>query len=221
MSGPEFSKEPKDRLNYTRRFDSFYTRFAKAYGLLLDLFPLWHRWIGQALPFVVGPRVLEVSFGTGHLMARYAGRYRTYGLDLNRALVRQAADRLRRKGLSVQLQVADVVELPYAAGTFDSLLNTMAFSGYPEGARALQEMRRVLKPGGKLAMVDVNYPLDGNRLGMALAWIWKASGDLLRDIPRLFQEIGWHCEDREVGGFGSVHLYLAEKPVNLEPQDPG
>ncbi|NIP97768.1 MAG: class I SAM-dependent methyltransferase, partial [Akkermansiaceae bacterium] len=49
-------------------------------------------------------------------------------------------------------------------------------------------MRRVLKPGGRLVMVDVNFPRDGNWRGTLLAQGWKAAGDLIRDVPHLFHE---------------------------------
>ena len=87
----------------------------------------------------------------------------------------------------------------------------MAFSGYPDGVAALNEMGRVLKPDGRLVLVDVNYPQDRNRLGMALTKFWMASGDLIRDMGPLFEESGWKFQEEEIGGFGSVHLYVAEK----------
>lgn len=212
MTPPPYSNEPDDPQAFTRRFDRFYSRTAPFYGLLVTAVPIWGKWLRQALPHLQGPRVLEVSFGTGHLMAQYAGRWQTAGIDLNGAMAAQAAARLRRAGLSAWLQIAAVEQLPYAAGAFDSVLNTMAFSGYPNARRALGEMGRVLRPGGRLVMIDVNFPRDGNRAGRLLARFWQAAGDLLRDVPALFREMGWPCQDREIGAFGSVHLYLADKP---------
>jgi ubiquinone/menaquinone biosynthesis C-methylase UbiE len=87
----------------------------------------------------------------------------------------------------------------------------MAFSGYPDGVAALTEMGRVLKPDGKLVMIDIEFPKNRNWLGMALTKFWMASGDLIRDMGPLFEESGWKFEEEEIGGFGSVHLYVAEK----------
>jgi ubiquinone/menaquinone biosynthesis C-methylase UbiE len=101
--------------------------------------------------------------------------------------------------------------LPYASHSFDTIVNTMAFSGYPDGVAALTEMERVLKPGGRLVMIDVGYPKDRNRLGMALIKFWKTSGDIIRDMGVLFKDLGWKFQDEEIGGFGSVHLYVVEK----------
>jgi SAM-dependent methyltransferase len=92
-----------------------------------------------------------------------------------------------------------------------TVLNTMAFTGYPDGRKALSELVRVLRPGGRLVIIDVNYPSDGNRLGTILVESWKRSGDLIRDMHALFAEFDIDATDQEIGGFGSVHLYLATK----------
>lgn len=87
----------------------------------------------------------------------------------------------------------------------------MAFSGYPDADRALTEMCRVLRPGGRLTMIDVNYPADGNWIGTALTNWAKRAGDLIRDIPRALDEHGFTSTDTAIGGCGSVHLYIAQK----------
>lgn len=208
---PYYPAEPADSRHYTRRYDRFYSRFAKTYDWLVRSLPTWRGWLDHCLPFIRGPRVLEISFGTGYLLSRYAGESQTYGVDLNARLARLARHNLARSGLSPWLQIADVAALPYAAESFDSVVNTMAFTGYPDGAGALAEMFRVLKPGGRLILVDVNYPLDGNWLGTRVTRLWIATGDLVRDMGQLFQTQGLDYEDRVIGGWGSVHLYLAHK----------
>ena len=77
----------------------------------------------------------------------------------------------------------------------------------------MAEITRVLKPGGRLVMVDVNYPRDVNRIGTLMVRGWMASGDVIRDIPGLLAGFGYQFTDQEVGGFGSVHLYTGSKPV--------
>ena len=209
--GPAYSQEPQNQKEFTAKFDMFYTRFAGIYDFLVKSLPVWKNWLKQTLPYIQGSRVLEVSFGTGYLLTQYADRFQAIGIDYNAAMAQTAKRNLQQRGLTAALQQADVCFLPYAENSFDTLVNTMAFSGYPDGVAALNEMGRVLKPDGRLVLVDVNYPQDRNRLGMALTKFWMASGDLIRDIGALFDEFGWKFEEEEIGGFGSVHLYVAEK----------
>jgi len=208
---PTYSPEPENQKAFTDEFDSFYTRFAGMYDFLVKSLPVWKNWLRRALPHVQGPRVLEVSFGTGYLLTQYAGRFQAFGIDYNAAMAKTAQKNLQRRGLTAALQQADVAHLSYADHSFDTLVNTMAFSGYPDGVAALTEMGRVLKPGGKLVMVDIDYPKDRNRLGMAMTKFWMTSGDIIRDMGKLFDELGWEFQEEEIGGFSSVHLYLAEK----------
>jgi len=91
------------------------------------------------------------------------------------------------------------------------LVSTMAFSGYPSGIAALSEMKRVLRSGGKLILIDVNHPADGGRLGAMWVRFWKANGDLIRDMEPLFRGLGLDYSDHEIGGAGSIHLYVARK----------
>lgn len=208
----QYSTEPVDKRAFSERFDRRYSRFARAYDLAVKLLPTWRRWLRHALTYIQGPRVLEVSPGTGWLLTQYAGRVDTHAIDLNRDLVEIARSNLRRSGVTADVRVGDVEALPYADAGFDTVLSTMAFSGYPDGRRALSEMVRVLRPGGRLVIIDVNYPSDGNRLGGAIVELWRHSGDLIRDMQALFGELRLDAVDREIGGFGSVHLYIATKP---------
>lgn len=206
------SVEPKDGKQHTAQYDQFYTRFATLYDWLVKLLPIWRNWVGTTIPCVQGPRVLEISFGTGYLLTRYVGQFESYGIDYNRRFARIAQANLNQSKLKANLQVADVAALPYLADSFDTVINTMAFTAYPDGRRALSEMRRVLRPGGRIVMIDISYPEDGNRRGTHLTNAWKAGGDIIRDMPALFEKYGFNYTDEEVGGYGSVHLYVAEKP---------
>ena len=207
----DYSEEPTNPKNHTEQYDKFYTRFARGYDWLVKTLPFWRNWIKTAIPWLQGPTVLEVSFGTGYLLSQYADQFNTYGIDYNQRLARVAKDNLRKIDKKADLQIAEVESLPYKTGTFDTLVNTMAFSGYPDGNLALSEMLRVLEPGGRIVMVDINYPNDGNWLGTTLTDTWKAGGDIIRDMPALFTEYGLEWTEEEVGGFGSVHLYVIEK----------
>ena len=206
---PGYSEGPKDPAAFTQRFDRFYTRFAPVYDLLVRAFPVWKTWLCRALPHLKGPRILEVSFGTGYLMTQYAGRFESHGVDLNERMVATARENLRKRGLRGELRQGNVESLPYPDGFFDTVLSTMAFSGYPDARKALGEMLRVLKPDGHLVLIDVNYPADGNWIGTRLTDLWKRAGDLVRDMGALFRERGLDYSDEEIGGWGSIHLYVA------------
>jgi len=206
-----YSSEPGDAHAFTARFDRLYSRLARPYDLAVRLLPVWRHWLGAALPLIRGPRVLEVSFGTGWLLTQYAAEFETHGVDLNERMVTIAQRNLDRAGVSAELRKSGVEALPYPDGRFDTVVNTMSFSGYPDGRRAMTELHRVLHPRGRIVMIDIGYPPDGNRLGTALVGMWKWSGDLIRNMPALFESFGFQVRQQPVGGFGSVHLYVATK----------
>jgi ubiquinone/menaquinone biosynthesis C-methylase UbiE len=206
-----YSTEPTDPEEFTRRFDRFYSRFARAYDVLVKRGPIWKRWLAHALPHVRGPRVLEVSCGTGYLLTQYAGRVQASAVDLNARMVEVTTENVRRAGLTADVQQANVEALLYADETFDTVVNTMSFSGYPNGRAALAEMNRVLKPGGDLVLIDVGYPDDGNQVGTLLAELWRRSGDLIRDMDVLLREAGFVYREEAIGGFGSIRLYVCTK----------
>jgi ubiquinone/menaquinone biosynthesis C-methylase UbiE len=157
--------------------------------------------------------VLEVSFGTGYLMGRYAGEFDTYGIDYNANMVKTTAANLKEKGLSAHLAQGDVEYLPYADESFDTIVDTMAFSGYPDDEKALNEIMRVLKRNGKLVLIDFDHPNDQNWLGAAVVKGWEAGGDIIHDLKGVFDKQGLEYSDRPIGGFGSVHLYVVTKPA--------
>lgn len=207
----DFSNEPENGQQFSGQYDAFYSRYANIYDRLIKFFPLWRNWLDNTLPYIQGPKVLEVSFGTGYLLTRYASQYKSFAIDLNPDLARIAWGNLRQHNLSAHLQVANVEHIPYPAGEFDSVLNTMAFTAYPDAERALAEITRVLKPGGRLIILDINYPHNRNPVGTLLTKSWKAGGDIIRDLPGLLTGSGYQFTDQEVGGFGSLHLYIAAK----------
>jgi len=206
-----YSDEPRNAKAHEERFDRTYTRIAEVYDIAVKALPVWKTLLKRALPHIRGRRVLEVSFGTGYLMTQYAGEFEVYGIDLNARMVSVAMKNLRRARLSASLQQGTVEALPYEDGFFDTVVSTMAFSGYADGTKAMVEMRRVLTPGGRLVLIDINYPADRNWVGTRLTRCWQLSGDIIRDMDHVLIAHDFDYEDIEIGGFGSVHLYICRK----------
>lgn len=176
-----YSAEPKNPARYTARRALLYTWVARPYDVAVRLAPVWRTWLLKVLPAVRGPRVLEVSVGTGYLLTQYPREIEVHGLDIAEGMVQTARRNARRAGTVPRLVRADVAALPYIDGAFDSVVSTMAFTGYADGVGALAEMTRVLRPGGRLVMLDVNYPVDGN---------WG------RHNPDRVVEMEWRCHSR-------------------------
>ena len=216
MRNHAYSVEPENKKEYTKKYDQSYSQLVDIYDWAVKALPVWRNWISAAIPHILGPNVLEVSFGTGYLISQYASQFNTCGIDYNWEMACITRRNLYKIDAQAHIQQADVEYLPYADRTFDTVLNTMAFSGYPDGIKALTEIYRVLKFNGRFVLVDVDYPHNQNRLGHFATRLWAGLGDIIRDMAELFRASGFQYTDQEIGGFGSVHLYIATKQVSTE-----
>jgi len=143
----------------------YYDRIAKIYDLMADHSEAPPRQAGLALLAVKpGEKVLEVGFGTGHCLADLAKAVgengKVYGIDISPGMRDQAEEKLKQAGLAqrVELTVGDGIHLPYADGMFDALFMTFTLELFdtPEIPHYLAECRRVLKPGGRIAVVGMS-----------------------------------------------------------------
>lgn len=210
----EYSSEPIDKAAFTAKFDETYTQIAPLYNFFVKICAPWRTWITSVIPYIRGPRVLEVSFGTGYLLTQIAAaaEYEVHGVEYNKALLEMAREALEKQGLDAKLVKGNVQDLPYPNNHFDTVICTMAFTGYPDGQLAMKELIRVLRDNGVLLIVDITYPNDkGNCLGMSMTKLWKAAGDVIRNMGKLFDDLNLEYTDEEIGGFGSVHLYVVTK----------
>jgi len=97
---------------------------------------------------------LEVAIGTGLNLPHYPEGVRLTGLDLSPEMLALAAGSAGEIARKVDLQEGDAQELPFADGCFDTVVCTYALCNVPDEVRVISEMRRVLKPGGRLILVD-------------------------------------------------------------------
>jgi ubiquinone/menaquinone biosynthesis C-methylase UbiE len=144
-------------------------RVASVYSRLAPVYELWARLAesrprARALELAAvrdGEAVLEVACGTGVQLVALAERNpsgRTVGVDLAEGMLSQTRKRLAAAGLHrVELLRASALELPFPDGSFDLVTNGYMLDLLPRDdiPRALEEFRRVLKPGGRLVLTNM------------------------------------------------------------------
>lgn len=165
-----------------------------------------------------GESVLDVGCGTGTLaMAakRRAGDAGTVvGIDASPEMIARAERKARKAGVDVSFQIAAVESLPFRDGTFDAVLSTLVLHHLADEMRwqGLREMRRVLKRGGRLCVVDFGGEARGLRR-------WAAAGRRRHhrdfDLCAMISEVNQTgLRDVEVGalGFQRLHYIRAVAP---------
>jgi ubiquinone/menaquinone biosynthesis C-methylase UbiE len=119
-----------------------------------------------------GSRVLEVAPGPGYFCIELAklGDYAITGLDISHTFVEIASKKAAEAGVRVIFRQGNASAMPFGDNTFDFLLCRAAFKNFGQPVRALQEMCRVLKPGGQGLIIDlrkdasmesINHEVDG------------------------------------------------------------
>ncbi|HEV8602394.1 MAG TPA: bifunctional demethylmenaquinone methyltransferase/2-methoxy-6-polyprenyl-1,4-benzoquinol methylase UbiE [Gaiellaceae bacterium] len=102
-----------------------------------------------------GDRVLDVCCGTGDLaLADAEAGGRVTGLDFSEPMLRRA----RRKSADVEWLEGDALGLPFADGSYDAATVGFGLRNLPNAERGLAELRRVLRPGGRLAILEITRP---------------------------------------------------------------
>jgi len=98
--------------------------------------------------------VLEVAVGTGLNLEAYPRGVTLTGIDLSEAMLDIARGRASQLGRTASLQQADAHELPFDDASFDTVVCTFGLCAIPDHTKAIAEMTRVLRPGGRLILVD-------------------------------------------------------------------
>ena len=104
-----------------------------------------------------GSTVLEVAPGPGYLAIELArlGSYRISGVDISHSFVQIARENARQAGVSIDFRYGDVAHMPFAADTFDFVVCVAAFKNFADPVAALDDIHRVLRPGGRASILDL------------------------------------------------------------------
>jgi ubiquinone/menaquinone biosynthesis C-methylase UbiE len=149
---------------------------------------------------------LEVAVGTGLNLPFYPRSVHLTAIDLSTGMLERARLRAAELDLSVNLRLGNVFELEFPDDSFDTVLSTLMMSSIPDERRAATEFWRVLKPGGKLLLLDhVRSPVAPVRWFERLIdpLLRRTTGvHLLRDPLDYLENLGFAVEscDRSRGG---------------------
>jgi ubiquinone/menaquinone biosynthesis C-methylase UbiE len=104
-----------------------------------------------------GSHILEVAPGPGYLAIELAklGMYHVVGLDISASFVEIARAKAKQAGVAVEFHRGNAAHMPFGADAFDFIICRAAFKNFSEPVQALQEMHRVLKPGGTALIIDL------------------------------------------------------------------
>jgi ubiquinone/menaquinone biosynthesis C-methylase UbiE len=111
--------------------------------------------VAEKLP--PGSRVLEIAPGPGYFAIELAklGKYRITAIDISHTFVEIARRNAMEAGVEVDFRQGDAANMPFEPGSFDFLICRAAFKNFTRPVRALEEMHRVLKPGGRALIIDL------------------------------------------------------------------
>jgi ubiquinone/menaquinone biosynthesis C-methylase UbiE len=104
-----------------------------------------------------GSSVLEVAPGPGFFAIELAklGDFKITGLDISRTFVEIATENARNAGVSIDFRLGNASAMPFSDNSFDFVYCAAAFKNFAEPVKALDEMHRVLRPGGEALVVDL------------------------------------------------------------------
>ena len=193
--------------------------WAKRYDLLITLLTLGREStlrekmldLGKV---AAGESVLDVGCGTGTLAIaakRRVGSGTVRGIDASAEMIARANQKAARAGLDVAFEVASAEALPFSDRQFDVALSTVMLHHLRRVAReqCVREIRRVLKPGGRLLVVDFGVKGSGHR--GPLAHFHKHGRVKLDDLVSLVADAGLDIVDSGHTGVGSLLFVLGAR----------
>jgi demethylmenaquinone methyltransferase/2-methoxy-6-polyprenyl-1,4-benzoquinol methylase len=208
MSTTHFGFKSIDEHEKARHVRGVFDSVASKYDVMNDLMSmglhrLWKAYTVTVANVAEGQRVLDIAGGTGDLALAFAAKVGKTGsvvhTDINEAMLRTGRDRLLNAGVVLPTLVCDAERLPFADNHFDVVTVAFGLRNMTHKDLALAEMRRVLKPGGKLLVLEfskVAQPLEK-------AYDWYS----FKVLPRL---------GKLVAGDDASYRYLAES-IRMHP----
>jgi demethylmenaquinone methyltransferase/2-methoxy-6-polyprenyl-1,4-benzoquinol methylase len=197
----------------------------------------WRRATVDALRLPEEGRVLDLATGTGDLaieIARSRPRIQVTGLDASPRMLELAGIKIARAQLSdrIALEIGDAVKLPYADDTFEAATIAFGIRNVPDRLAALKELVRVVRPTGRIAILELGDPrskLIGAAARLYIHAIVPRIGALFARAPeyrylersiaafppphefeRLMEEAGMEALKRRSFAFGSAVLFVGE-----------
>lgn len=206
------AEDEADRLR--RLWDRYASRYDRDIGLCERLqFGGGREWVcAQATG-----DVLEVAVGTGRNLAFYPEQVRLTGIDFSPAMLERARQRAAGLGRAAVLTEADAQALPFGDASFDTVVCTLGLCGFPDERAAIAEMYRVLRPGGRLLLLDhigSHHRLIwvGQRLLEKLTLRMLGDHQTRRPLP-LVEQAGFVVERTERRKAGTVERLAARRPA--------
>jgi phosphatidylethanolamine/phosphatidyl-N-methylethanolamine N-methyltransferase len=149
-----------------RQVERAYELYAPVYDFIFDWIfaPGRQAAIGH-LALGPGDSVLEVGIGTGLNLPLYPETCRLTGIDLSQEMLDKAVERAHTLAMSdVTLKVMDATSMDFGDNEFDTALATYTISAVPDPVAVLREMRRVVKPGGRIVILN-HFRSDRRTMG--------------------------------------------------------
>ena len=208
MAETHFGYQRVEEREKSSRVRGVFDSVAARYDLMNDLMSggLHRAWKAYAVAVAdvrEGDRVLDVAAGTGDLTRAFARRVGDRGLvvqtDINAAMLGRGRDRLLDQGLVVPAVQCDAEKLPFAAAAFDLVSVAFGLRNMTHKEAALAEMCRVLRPGGRVLVLEFSRVAEPLRR----AYDWYS----MQVLPRL---------GRLVVGDADSYRYLAES-IRMHP----
>lgn len=139
----------------TARTQARYQRIAPLYDAM-EVFAerRYADWRPQLWSMIKGPKVLEVGVGTGKNMPYYPAGVEITAVDLTPGMLERARARAAALEANVNLQLGDVQNLDFPDNSFDEAVATFVFCSVPDPILGLDEITRVLKPNGRLLLLE-------------------------------------------------------------------